>query len=797
MGWRCRCAARLDLVLTGTAQTADHIHAIVPGGPATDDRRFAMLRMPRTALAGPLAMQGGFHQRLVRLERGASPGAAVADFLRLLASYGGTGAVPLEERVSDKFLTAEMDQLAVMARILPPAFLGVAAFLLWVTIGRMIATEREQIGLREAFGYRNGEIALHHAGIALVVAELGILVGILGGRWLGRGVTGIYAQFYQFPILVFRSEPTVMLEAAAIGLGAALLGVSGPVRAAMRLAPAAAMRAPAPPRLRGRLARALGRLGRINEPARMLLRQLLRFAARAGLAGLGIARALAHAIATSFNTDAVARMIDISFNRANRQTATIVFAKTRPLSATADLGRLPGVMAQEPFRRAPARLVQGTRSRREALTGMVPDSAIVRPLDSASRPVFIPEHGLVLGQSFAARLDARPGTTIEVKILEGARPRFALPVAAVVETYQGTPAWIRLDTLKRLLLEGPVMTGALALVDRREKARLIASLEEQPMIAAGTLRAAVIAGIERQAAGTLGIFRVWSMGLAAVIVFGVVLTNARLPLSEQARDLAAMLALGYRCAKVAAILVGGALLVTVLALPPGLAPGLLIAGDFSSHMETMPFAVSSRTVGPPALSTPAAAAQPHSRSAAGAAGSNSLPRRRAGNAHGRLPGLRAAARLAVGARRSGGHPPGAGAAPRAPGGGARHRRPGRCRNPRLGPRLRPGAGGLRGLSAGRGTVAADGSRGRRPRPRPAVRRSPACGPPIPAFSTSGEGRRRAPEPRKPRPASQWLPRSCPRRGRGAGSAARARPGGRARPRRLGGRAARCPRPEQG
>jgi len=207
----------------------------------------------------------------------------------------------------------------------------------------------------------------------------------------------------------------------------------------------------------------------------------------------------------------------------------------------------------------------------------------------------------VLSQTLAEQLDARVGTVLQVEILDGARPVLPLRVAAIVQTYQGTPAWVAIETLNALLLEGPVISGAWLLVDRAEEARLSQALKALPMVAAITLRSSVILSFEEQVAENLGIFRLFSLGLAAVIVFGVVFTNARLGLAEQARDLATMRVLGYRPGEVGTILVGGLLLVTILAIPAGIGLGLWIAWhiarSFSSDMYTIPYAVSTATIG--------------------------------------------------------------------------------------------------------------------------------------------------------------------------------------------------------
>lgn len=591
---------RQELSIVGTAQSPDHVYTVPPGHMMSDDRRFAVLWMPRRALEGPMNLVGAFNDLMVSLERGAAAPAATAAIDELLAPYGGDGTLRLDEQLSDKFLTSEMDQLATMARLLPPMFLGVAAFLLWVMIGRLVATEREQIGLLKAFGYRNGEIGFHYGRLSILIALVGIALGIAAGTLMGRGITGVYGRFYQFPLLIFRIEPAVYAQAAAIGLLAAVAGVAGPVRQALRLSPAVAIQPPVPPGYAGRLAAALARLRLLDESGRMILRHILHRPGRSFFSIIGIALATGLVIVSGFNLDAIDRMLDFGFNHAGRQAATVVFAEPRPKTALAELGGLPGVLAVEPFRAVPARFRHGLHERREALTGLAPGSTMVRLIDTGLRPVSIPQEGIVLSQSLADRLDAGVGTMLEVEIFEGRRPTLDLRVVQIVRTYQGTPAYIDMAALDRALMQRPLVSGAYLAIDPARAADLHAAVQQRPMIATLSLRSAVLGNFEQQIEENLGAFRLYSLTLAAIMVVGVVYANARLSFSEQVRDLATMRVLGYRPGEVGNVLVGELVLLTLASLLPGVAIGLGLAWyvtqSFESDLYSIPFAISSTTI---------------------------------------------------------------------------------------------------------------------------------------------------------------------------------------------------------
>src|SRR5690606_2821892 len=143
-------------------------------------------------------------------------------------------------------------------------FLGVAAFLLNVVMGRLVGSQREQIALLKAFGYGRRQVATHYGQLALLVAGVGVLPGLALGAWSGRAIAGLYRDFYSFPFLDWSLRPSLVLAAVAFAAGAAAVGTFGGLRRAWALPPAEAMRPEAPATFRPTLAERLG-LGRLLD----------------------------------------------------------------------------------------------------------------------------------------------------------------------------------------------------------------------------------------------------------------------------------------------------------------------------------------------------------------------------------------------------------------------------------------------------------------------------------------------------------------------------------------------------
>ena len=243
-------AGSATLRISGTALSPEFVYALGPGALMPDERRFGILYMPERVLAAAYDLEGAFNAVSLKLVRGSNPDNVIAALDRLLDRYGGLGGYTRKDQLSHAFLDAELQQLRAMSRILPPIFLLVSAFLVNMTLSRLIALEREQIGLLKAMGYSSLAVVRHYAGFVTLIALAGIAIGVVAGTWLGTGMTKLYAQFFSFPFLVFSRNPAVYGIAVGATYAAALLGAVKAVREVAWLSPAVAMSPPAPQRYR-------------------------------------------------------------------------------------------------------------------------------------------------------------------------------------------------------------------------------------------------------------------------------------------------------------------------------------------------------------------------------------------------------------------------------------------------------------------------------------------------------------------------------------------------------------------
>ncbi len=588
-----------ELRIVGIAVSPEHTYATPPGSLFPEDDRYGVLWMSREVLGPAYDMDGAFNEALLRLTPGADPDAVIERVDALLDPYGGLGAYPRADQLSHQILESELDQNRVMGTAIPAVFLGVAAFLLHIVLGRLIATQRGEIAVLKAFGYRDREVGAHFLLFALVAVVAGAAFGTGAGIWLGGAYVDLYGQYFDFPSLDYRLSPRLLAASIAVSVAAAAAGALGAVWRAAALPPAEAMRPEAPPSFEPGLLERLG-VGRVLPAAgRMILRNLERRPLRSALSSVGVACSVAILVIGLFMYDAVAFMMDLQFRVIQREDLTVTFEQVLPASVRHDLARLEGVQRVETFRLVPARLRAGHREREIALLGVEPDGVLRRVVTVHGRVHPVPADGVVLSAMLADKLRVRPGDPLQVELLEGRRARGVLPVSGVVEDFFGLGATLSRDTLVRLTGESDRVSGAFLRVDGDRLAALSARLKNVPAVAGVASPASMLASFEDQLAESLFVGVAFLLGFASVIAVAVIYNGARISLSERGRELASLRVMGFRRGEVARLLLGEQAVVTLAAIPLGWALGYVLALALVSSMATdtyrIPLVIEART----------------------------------------------------------------------------------------------------------------------------------------------------------------------------------------------------------
>jgi putative ABC transport system permease protein len=599
------------LRVVGTAVTAEFVYEIRPGDMLPDARRYGIVWLDADVAADALGLRGAWNEVAATLAPGADTARVLAALDRALDRYGTPGAYTREQHASHRFLSEEIRQNQTFALVLPMIFLGVAAFLVHLVLGRVVAQQREQVGTLTAFGMPPRMLLRHYGLFALVPVSAGTLLGAGIGLWFARYLASVYADFFRFPTLRLALHPTEFTVAVIIAIAAAGLGAFGALRRLLALAPAEAMR-PEPPATyaHGRVERLLARWARRPVP-RMTLRNLTHRPWRTALGALGIGLGAAVVVAGTFGFDAVRRMRTVLFEHADRADVTIIFGESQGTRALAAAREIPGVLAAEPIREIGVRIRHGHRNRRTALVAVDEDARLRQVVDLHGRVVRVPDGGIALGTTLARVLGAAVGDTVDLEFLDGRDRRRSAPVTAVVEDLAGLNAYVPQEMFGALVGVSEAVSAIGLAVDPAATDAVYARLTRAPAVRAVTVRAAVRRAFDETLRRNFVIVLTTLVSFAAALAAGTIYNAGRVALSERARDLASLRVLGLTRGEVARILFGELATLGVIGVPVGVVIGIgFAAATVASFGETelfrMPLVIGWRTIAA-AIAIPTAA----------------------------------------------------------------------------------------------------------------------------------------------------------------------------------------------
>lgn len=560
-----------NIHLVGTVVSPEYVFASRGGAP--DDRTFGAWWVDQERMTQVFDMQGAFNQAALRLHDPAWLQAVIDQTDRLLDAYGTRGAVGRDQQISARIVSDELSQLKVMGTVLPSIFLLVSMFILNVVVSRQVATQRSQIAALKALGYDDSAIVWHYLGLAMAIAGLGLLAGLLLSRWIGLLVLDMYDDIFRFNQLAYGTTPWLVVAAASVALAAAIMGTWGAIRTVVRLKPAVAMQPPSPPTYQQTLIERLG-LGRhVSVGTLMVVRNFERRPWRSVFTVTGIALAVALQISGAFWLDAIAHIVDIQFRQTQRGNVAVNFQHPVAPTVAQELKRLPGVIHAEPYRSEAVRLHWRGLAEDGNLLGLLGTTRRLRPVDEQRGPVRIPPQGLAVSWLLAKRLGLQVGDRVEVEFRMWHQARATVEVVEIVHTLMGKQAFMDFATMNTLSRDGSVASEATLQVDPLAMGAFWQAVKQAPLITAVFDKAASLASFQETTSRSMGVFSSILTLFAVAMAVGIVYNAARISLSERAWELASLRVLGMTRAEVSVLLLGQLAAELLLALPLGAAAG--------------------------------------------------------------------------------------------------------------------------------------------------------------------------------------------------------------------------------
>ena len=553
--------------------------------PYPDDRNFGVVFMNLGLAQDLLGMPGQVNEATFLATPGFTPEEAREAVEGEMEGRGLHGIITRDDQLSHFMVAIELDFLSQFSRTIPLLFLGIAAAIIYMLISRLVKSDRVVIGVLKAMGYDNRQVLSHYLKYALFFGALGAALGMVAGHLFVAPVTELYMEFFNLPLHEMQYDGSFIV----IGILLTLLFCGGTgvwaARGVLQIAPADAMRPPAPAPGRQNLFErfAPDYWERLSFSWKLVWRQLSRNKQRFALAVLGVSLTFTVVFFPFYALNVIDLMFFRQFEEFDIYNYSVAFTEPVGDEGIAHLAEMIEAEGIEPYAEHPFTITRGWREHTVVVRALEVGSRLQRFEDVRGGIIEIPASGLLISQYLAEDLGVAPGDMVTVSSPALGGREYTLPVRAVINQYLGSGAYMSREQMDRLGGWG-LHTGAL--VDSGEDIQVTLG------------RVGNVASIY----STQDLIRVFNDFMGLIIVtystlvliggilgFTILFNTTSVAIEERAREFSSMRVLGYTQGEIFQTLVRENVLATIAGILLGIPMARSSVGLMASMLQSEMF----------------------------------------------------------------------------------------------------------------------------------------------------------------------------------------------------------------
>ncbi len=579
----------VPLTVVGTATGPEFIYLMKDAGTLLPDpKTFGIIMISRERAEEILNLKGQINQVLISLVPGADADRVARQVEDVLEPYGNLASYPRKQQLSNAMLEAELDGLRASSRFMPAIFLGIAAAIQFVILSRMVRSQRLQIGIMKALGYRSRQVILHYTGYSVLVALCGAFLGTLFGLALSSFMSDTYAMYFNLPTTIGAVNTQAIVYGFVFSIVISTLAGLTACRSVVTINPAESMR-PEPPKGGGKtlIEDWLWLWHRLDTAWKMSIRSAARNRGRFGITTIGVVFAVGMLVMSLFTLDAVDYMINKHYYQDQRYDYLVRFASPVKESELLNIERVEGVQKSEPLLEVPVKINFNGKSEDDVITGLEPGATLKRLSDQHEHPIEVPGEGMLISQRTINKLGAKVGDMVEVETLLGIGPSRQTPVKIVGISNQlvGGGCFVSLQQANLLLQVRQLVSGVMLKMDPVFSTGLEAELEEMTAVSSILSRQKELDNFNKNMEASLYSISVLVI-FSLLLGFAIVYNSSVISFSERQRELASLRVLGFSIKEVSGILLKENLLQSLLGVALGLPFGYLMVKGYISAVNT-------------------------------------------------------------------------------------------------------------------------------------------------------------------------------------------------------------------
>ncbi|MBI4289037.1 MAG: ABC transporter permease [Chloroflexi bacterium] len=377
--------------------------------------------------------------------------------------------IGLKDQASDRILRMDLEAFSGIAIVFPVMFMSMAALTIYVLIGRLVQSQRPQIGVMKAVGYSRRQVLAHYLTYSLVIGVAGALAGAMAGLYLAGVFAQQYAEALNIPFVQVQVHWHVVLIGVLVTVAVCTVGGLLPALATANLRPAQSLRPPLPGQgARRLLERLLPTPGWLPMPAKLALRNLVRNPYRSLFLVMGTAFAVSLVLSSAVFLDSIGLLKDIQFNRIEAYDAKVYFKGIGSTGRYFESEFWTGVNESEPLLETPYRFRHEGHSEDSTLIGLPPDQDLTQLFNARNQALQVEKGRLLLTPFLRKQLKVEVGDPVDLEPINGVVGVKRVVVGGFVEQPFDNGGYLPLEEVQQLLKAPGAATGFMVGLDEAE-----------------------------------------------------------------------------------------------------------------------------------------------------------------------------------------------------------------------------------------------------------------------------------------------------------------------------------------
>ncbi|MDI6892474.1 MAG: FtsX-like permease family protein [Actinomycetota bacterium] len=306
-----------EVIVEGIVVNPEYFNAVIRKAEIPSPGELAIIFMTQSEVERMFQKSPSYNDISVLLDKGANREEVIEKVEDILDPYLVIETVKREDQPSNFSIQEEIKQNQSMAYTMPFVILFVASISLFIALSRVVQSQRGEIGLAKALGYRNWQVLLHYLLFSLFIAFWGSVIGFALGTYFAKEIVELYTDIMGIPFLKHQLHLELIIGATSMSAIACILAGILPAYASARMRPATAMRAdPNIALAKGRvplIERAVTKILPISLTFRIPIRNVFRARRRSFYTVVGIAFALLLTTSTWAMLDSTNYLLDSMF----------------------------------------------------------------------------------------------------------------------------------------------------------------------------------------------------------------------------------------------------------------------------------------------------------------------------------------------------------------------------------------------------------------------------------------------------------------------------------------------------